>query len=72
MELTAKIGLLLAELVALMVVVFVWRRKDITWPSKLGRTVLLLIPMVGILLYGLATLTPDEHNVSSNGDGWQP
>ncbi len=72
MSTTLQICFVVAELVALVVVVFVWRRRDIRWPSKLLRTFVLLIPVLGLLFYSFAIVTPDAHNINSNGDGWQP
>jgi hypothetical protein len=47
------------ELIALIVVARVWRQKHTHWAAKLLWSILLMVPVFGLLFYGFLTITPD-------------
>lgn len=55
----AIIVVALLEVAALFAVMRVWRQKRRHWVSKLLWSVLLLVPVLGLLFYGFLTITPE-------------
>jgi hypothetical protein len=66
----------LVEMVSVLLIGHLWlRRKKVGVAAKCFWTVLLLLPAVGPLLYGLAGPTLSAHNDPDPGDhtgGWSP
>jgi hypothetical protein len=49
----------LFEIVAIIAIIRLWRQKRRHWASKLFWSVLLVIPVFGLLFYGFITITPE-------------
>ena len=59
-EQTILVGLL--EAVALLVIVRLWRtEKRMSWFARLMWTIVLLVPLMGVLLYAFLRNNPDEN-----------
>ena len=54
------IVLVLLELVALYLIVRLWRQKRRGWIGKLCWSIVLLVPVFGPLFYGFLTVNPDS------------
>ena len=50
----------LLELVALWVMIKLWRQKRRSWVTKLLWSIVLLIPFLGLIFYGFLTTNPDS------------
>ena len=58
-EQTILVGLL--EAVALLVIVRLWRtEKRMSWFARLMWTAVLLVPLIGLIVYGFLRSNPDE------------
>jgi hypothetical protein len=59
MKWSTVIVLALLETIAIIAIIRLWRDKGRHLVFKLFWTVVLLIPLFGLLIYGFATLTPE-------------
>ena len=49
----------LLEVAAIFAIIRVWRHKHRHWMSKLFWSIVLLVPVFGLLFYGFLTVTPE-------------
>lgn len=71
-----EVGLVIISLFELVAVYLIWRLWDghvrRSWAFRIGWSLLLLIPVLGIIFYGLAVNDPPEKPGwgSENNQGW--
>ncbi len=64
------IATLVLEVLAVVAIVLLWRRRDLKKWSKVIWTLILLIPIFGLLLYCFISTNPEPHNVNSDIGGF--
>jgi hypothetical protein len=55
------VALIIAEVIAIVAIAIVWRRRKMRWPAKLCWTLVLFVPVLGVLFYGLLSVNPKPH-----------
>ena len=62
MKWASVIALAVFELIALVTMIFLWRRQDLWWVTKLFWTLVLFVTVLGLLLYGFLSTNPIPHS----------
>lgn len=60
----------IAELIALLCIVRLWRRRSMGLVARLFWSLFLLVPFIGLAMYGLIHADPGTHPIKSHDSAW--
>jgi len=62
----------IAEMIALFIIVRLWRRHTVGISARIFWSFFLLVPVIGLAIYGLIHADPGRHPIKSEDSAWAP